>query len=388
MSDTSVHVYHSAMPGAPVLNGTAGSLIGVLDACLVNGWGTQTVDSIVIAGGIATVTRGAGHPFEVDSVAEIIGATVSGGVITGERRVLSANANTYTFDATGIPNQTATGTITHRIPPIGWGKAFSGTNLAAYRSADVTGTRFFLRVDDATAQQAYVRGYETMSGINTGTGLFPTVAQVPNINASWPKSWQSGTNPQDWFVIGNSKCFYLALGHYKESYPGAYSLVGFGDFARAGTNDVYNCFLHVGGTGGAAVPGNGGELDYTNQASQLYSAREYHGFGSSVVCQANYPMFRAFNAGIRSGDNNSGHIPFPNDSDGSVYLSPWSLTSSSTGVYRGQLPGFFGFPQRVTSSAFENRSRISGVVGYPGKRFITLNSYFGCFAFDVNGPWV
>lgn len=36
-ADTSVKYLHSAMPGAPVLSGTAGSLISVLDACLVNG---------------------------------------------------------------------------------------------------------------------------------------------------------------------------------------------------------------------------------------------------------------------------------------------------------------------------------------------------------------
>lgn len=36
-----VRVYRSTDAGAPVLSGTAGSLIAVLDACLVNGYGTQ-----------------------------------------------------------------------------------------------------------------------------------------------------------------------------------------------------------------------------------------------------------------------------------------------------------------------------------------------------------
>src|SRR5690348_12633571 len=35
-------VYSSSDTGAPVLTGQAGSLIAVLDACLVNGYGTQT----------------------------------------------------------------------------------------------------------------------------------------------------------------------------------------------------------------------------------------------------------------------------------------------------------------------------------------------------------
>ena len=39
---TSVKYFHSELPGAPVLSGTAGSRIAVLDACLVNGWGLLT----------------------------------------------------------------------------------------------------------------------------------------------------------------------------------------------------------------------------------------------------------------------------------------------------------------------------------------------------------
>src|SRR5690606_26703121 len=114
MSATSVKFYHSQMTGAPVLTGQAGKLIDVLDAVLVNGWGLATVDSVVIASGIATVTRASGHPFEAAGVALIADATVTGGSINGEQRVLSATATTYTFDATGIADQTATGTITHK----------------------------------------------------------------------------------------------------------------------------------------------------------------------------------------------------------------------------------------------------------------------------------
>ena len=36
MAYTGVKYFHSELPGAPVLSGTAGSLQAVLDACLVN----------------------------------------------------------------------------------------------------------------------------------------------------------------------------------------------------------------------------------------------------------------------------------------------------------------------------------------------------------------
>ena len=43
----------------------------------------------------------------------------------------------------------------------GWAKAFTGTNLAAYRSN--TGNRFYLRVDDTQTIFTRLRGYRAMT---------------------------------------------------------------------------------------------------------------------------------------------------------------------------------------------------------------------------------
>jgi hypothetical protein len=135
MADTSVKYFHGSMPGAPVLSGTAGALINVLDACLVNGFGVSAVASLVVAGEVATATISGGHSGEVGSVMTVAGATPSG--LNGEKKVLSVGGGntTLTFDATGIADQTATGSITIKVSGAGWVKAFSGTNLAAYRAA-------------------------------------------------------------------------------------------------------------------------------------------------------------------------------------------------------------------------------------------------------------
>ena len=61
----------------------------------------------------------------------IAGASPAG--LNGEQRVTSVTATQFTFAATES-DQTATGTITSKIAPIGgWQKAFSGTNKAAYQ---------------------------------------------------------------------------------------------------------------------------------------------------------------------------------------------------------------------------------------------------------------
>ena len=66
---TSVKYYASTMPGAPVLSGTAGALATLLDACLVDGFGLKTVDTLVVASGVATANISTGS------------AAVTGGVV-------------------------------------------------------------------------------------------------------------------------------------------------------------------------------------------------------------------------------------------------------------------------------------------------------------------
>jgi hypothetical protein len=388
-ADTSVHFFHSGLPGAPVLNNTPGSLIAVLDACLVNGFGAGVVDGVTISGGVATVTRGAGHSAEVGSVVLISGATVSGGSINGEQRVLTAANGVYTFDATGIPNQTATGTITQRLAPAGWAKAFSGTNLAAYRAPDVTGTRFYFRVDDTGTQDARVRGYEAMTDVNTGTGLFPSAAATAGSGLFWAKSLTGATSP--WIVVADGKTFYFCGNHMQDQGTRGYSSQGFGDCVRVGSADSFAAFL----TGGSSsrvgsLPGfTDGELDYTpiNQASFVF-ARSFHGIGGFVLGGTAFASPRASTGGaMRSGLNNVNFLPFPNPSDGGIYVSSISCYEASSSCLRGSLPGFFAFPQNIGDSVLPSLGYLTGVAGFPGKTFRTIPSQNGVYALDMSGPW-
>src|SRR5574337_1832659 len=208
-ADTTVVYFHSAMTGAPSLAGQAGTLIAVLDACLVNGFGAGTVDAVVISGGVATVTRSAGHSFEVGTVALISGATVSGGSINGRQRVLAVTSSTWTFDATGLADQSATGTITAKLAPAGWTKPFSGTNLAAYKG-DVTGTGCLLRVDDTGGTVGRVVGYESMTDVNTGSGPFPTSTQISG-GGSLGKSSTADATARPWMIFADDRTFYICV---------------------------------------------------------------------------------------------------------------------------------------------------------------------------------
>jgi hypothetical protein len=183
MPDTSVKYFHSGLTGAPVLSGTAGSLVAVLDACLVNGFAVSAVASLVVASNIATATISGGHSAEVGSVVLVSGATPSG--LNSEKKVLSVGAGntTLTFDAPGISDQTASGTISLKLAGAGWSKEFTGTNLAAYKSNNVAGTGCRLRVDDTAGKTARVVGYETMTASGSAPGSANDFAVLQNTGA-------------------------------------------------------------------------------------------------------------------------------------------------------------------------------------------------------------
>lgn len=390
--ENSVHFYHSGMTGAPVLSGQLGSMIGVLDACLVNGWGTATVDSVVIAGGVATVTRASGHPFEADMVAEFSGAVVTGGTFNGERKVIARLSTTqYTVDADGLPNQTAGGTISHKVSSAGWQKAFTGTNLAAYRSQDVTGNRFYLRVDDSNNYNARALGYEVMTDINTGTGMFPTTATISG-GWRWPRSNETsaGSSPRQWTLFANSKFFILAVNW--SSAEGANTngfCSAFGDLVRpAGSTDAYATMLHGSNSDSlyGTSPGTNSTEHINSGSAGSILPRPAFALGQPIAAFRSYAMLCNNTNGTYSGDTSTNHITFPNPADGGVFIGEFFCVDANY-TYRGKWPGFYGIPQRCGPLSFTNRQRLTSVASLPGRAVRILNTGYGAVAFDATGPW-
>lgn len=381
---TSVKLIHSGMAGAPSLANVAGDLVTVLNAALVDGFGSNTVDSIVIAGGVATVTRGAGHPFDVGAVALISGATTTSGTVNGERRVLAVTATTYTFDATGIGNQTATGTISHGVAPLGWGRPFAGSStLQVYRSADVTGTRLYLRVDDTGTTNGRVVGYETMGDDSSGTGPFPTAAQQSG-GLYWPKS-EGGARP--WMVVGDGRMFYV-WAQYNSLGSGASHLAAFGDPVSRKSPDPYGCLI-TGQSSNVVSSGAASTSDWSYSAASPQSAFFARGV-SGVGSAAPFARVAAHPRGaqnLHSGEASTNHLGFPNPADGSLYVVPITLQEPSPSCYRADAPGVYFLPHNIGVGVFAARDRINGVTGYAGRTFTAFPSYVGTTFFDTTGPW-
>ena len=190
-------------------------MIDVLDACLVNGFGSQTVSTLTAVGTTVTATFGSAHNFMQYQVIKIVGATQT--EYNGEFRILTVpNANSITFQLAAAPSvTTATGTINCSLPSLGWLKPFSGTGKAAYRSSNtLLASRPYLRVIDALdpaytatyAKYAKVGIVEDMTDIDTMLGV-----QAPYDSANPNKNWV-GTGSGASGVNGWARWYYAASG--------------------------------------------------------------------------------------------------------------------------------------------------------------------------------
>ncbi|MFC0349683.1 hypothetical protein [Undibacterium danionis] len=378
------------MANSPVLNGVAGSLIALLDAVLVNGFGLKSADSLVVSGGVATISVSTGHSAVVDSV--ILVANASPSDLNGEQRVTAVTGNTVSF-ATSVTNQTATGAITFKIAAAGWTKAFSGTNLAAYKSPDLTATGSYLRVDDTNPRFAKVVGYETMTDINTGSGAFPTTVQMAT-GLWWSKSQSADTVARPWFFIGDTKSFYTLRAAASANYPTSYEICFFGDIGTFKAGDAYHCTIH-GMTSdiSSSYASSDHLLNFSATSSTgIYMARSYSTLGSAIPIVKSCPTVTG-STGFYSGDGTTSGFSYPNPVDGGLFTAPIYISeSSSSYALRGTMRGLLGVPQRVPLGSFANGDMITAIAGLPNRRFKTFTigqqmTSTGLYVIDVTGPW-
>lgn len=361
------------MGSAPLMRGVAGDAITLLDACLVSGFNSRTATSVTVTSNVATVTFSGAFGWLVNQVVEIAGATPA--ALNGWKRVTAVSGNTLTFAAPGVSNQTATGTISCKTPGLGWQKVFTGTNVAVYRPTDVSGTRLFLRVDDSgtasDARRARARGFETMSDVNTGTGPFPTDAQISG-GLYWWKSNTADTTQRQWAMVGDPAGFFVSARAFGSGFPSEWS---FGDIASFQTADAYRCLIS--GEVSNSGPGNGhGVLNLAQAGS--YFPRASSQLGGSVQI------------GPFNGEQTIA-IEYPNQPNSGLIVRPSVVLESNTRM-RGTIRGF----QRSvhgpnTNGVFALGQVLSAADGYPGLAIcLDQSATSGAVlagVFDLVGPW-
>ncbi|WP_447940095.1 hypothetical protein [Pseudoxanthomonas mexicana] len=190
---TAFRVFSSTDAGAPALTGQAGSLANVLDAVLVDGYGTGP----------------------------------------------SAKA------------------------AAGWSRTYSATNKRVYRNEIVAGSGYYLRLDDTAAignaRHVFLRAFQLMTDIDTGTNLVPTTAQATN-GSLWQKSTTLDATARAWVIVANDKTFYPFFDCAGNGIANG-SPFGAGDLDSDTVGDQHNFFLS--GNGLAAYTGSTGDAHGT-----------------------------------------------------------------------------------------------------------------------------
>lgn len=282
VASTDIKFYAHTNNNAPQLQNAYGSMIDVLDACLVNGINIGTVSSLTASGTTVTALFSSAHNLMPYQVIKISGANQS--EFNGEHRILTVpNGQSVIFELESMPSvSNATGLIEASLPPLGWEKPFSSSNPSgggktAYRSKNLLlSSRPFLRVVDEPdpsysttyAKYAKVGMIENMTDIDTmlgvqapfdpvypdknwvGTGSGSTAingwarwyyARGEDARSDVKDSTSPGNGAREYILIGTDEYFYIIN---STGYSGNYGQVyGFGAYDSLEDGYAFNNFL-------------------------------------------------------------------------------------------------------------------------------------------------
>jgi hypothetical protein len=393
---TSVKHIHNGMRGAPQISGTVGAgVIPVLEALFITGWGATTAVSVSVASGTATATLTSGETFDRDSVVLIAGATP--GELNGEARVLTTSLTSITW-ATTAADGVATGTITIKYAPqTDWVKVYAGTNKAAYRSTHVQSAGHFLRVDDTGALVARVRGYEAMTDVDTGTGPFPTDAQISG--GGYIHKAISGVASAIRYKLFCDERFVficIAAASVANALHVAAPARGFGDpIVLAPGGDAWGTVLSAAGSS-SSIAGQGSLSSgmVSTAGGFCVGPRAVSALGGAVLMD---PKPFVGSVGVVSGGDSSSLGVLPSEVDGQVKTSKLFLKEQAASKPpRVVIPGVGYVPQGGAYGPLADGDTMDGAGDLAGRRLMAVadlgNNNFqttpqGVYLVDITGPW-
>lgn len=319
-----VTVYRSTDSSAPTLSGTVGSLVALLDACLVNGYGSKTA--------------------------------------------------------------------------AGWTKPFTATNGAVFRPG--SGVQHYFHIDDnspnatAAAREAQIRGSETASAFQTGTGFFPTTTQIALLSGlAIRKSASADGTARAWTVIADDRTCYLFV--LTTDGAGVYLAITFGEFySLLTTTDNFRSIVVGRATVNSALttidplPSMQTVASSSGTGSGHYLARTYTGLGTSLTFAKWGDAARSMGATTLASATST--LPVPEPVTGGIHVAPVHIndgTGSGVGQVRGRVRGFFQLCH--SQAGFTDQDTITGSGAYTGHTFlvIKLSGGSGAYCLDITGAW-
>lgn len=401
-------IFRSTDTNAPILTCAPGSFLALLNAVLVNGYGSVKATAVIHSDGTTVANNdtitidgvtytwktaltpaanevliGASAATNLSNLAAAISrygtentnygtgttqqtrvqvTTVTATDVTLTAFVGGSGGNSIALSTTAthvtVPANFSGGSGSNTIAALGWGSPFTGTNRAVYRSA--VGVRHYLDIDDsgpnstALGKNAFGRAYEVMTAVGTGTNPFPTTTQVATcVFAGKSTSLDSTRRP--WILIGDDRTFYFLYNASLTDPPNLTTnlwgdIVGFGEFLSVLSGDLYRSFFGFGNVTGSSV---GGSISLvTTSALSAASAvnivipRTYTGTGISTWAQGLGDSVSQQVGGTATGSGGVASFPYPNIVDGGLYANLISLWERGAGSGAAAVSGLANPPLR------------------------------------------
>lgn len=279
--------------------------------------------------------------------------------------------------------------LTNSTAGLGWSIAFTGTNKRAYRGG--SGLRHYLRVVDdgasdgmTSAQEGRIRGFESMTDVDTGTAPFPTPAQLAN-GLPVRKSATTDATARPWIIVGDDRTFYVMV--LTGDVSGKYFTWMFGEIFSVKANDLGRTAIvgrsgeNSGLEGGERLPtviplGSGG-----TGSGAHFLARRSNGEASVAFGKQGYDAASGF-----LGDFD-GLVAFPNPADGKILTAKVGVGTISPADRRGWMRGYYHFLHPRTSVA-DGDTFVQDGRTYLLVRNVGLGGAADhVFCFDITGPW-
>lgn len=376
VADTSVRHYLSSDTGAPVSDSAAGRNIGILDACLVDGYNSRTLASLAVSGGVATATTASPHGFSIVSgtgntgqVINISGATTQP-ALNGNWRIATIPSSTSFTFVTDTADVTELGTVTAKVAPLGWTKLYSGTNKAVYQING--GTDATLRVDDTNAVYSIVSAGEGATDIDTLTNKWTSATNW----YMFLKNHTSGNS--SWAIVGDSR-FVAVMDLNTAGYAHPFF---FGDLDET-----------------VLMPGFAYCSFFRGLSSSGYTNTAFTSMGDSITGSALMRSYTGTAGGVTpvsmyahgtAATWGSANMAYPAPSCGKLLYSAVDIWQSNSAGPFGYLPGVFS-PLHTGFSSTYHGTIFAGDGGEAGRdllawRLGTSASNAACLL-DLTGPW-
>lgn len=210
-----------AMADAPIVTGSSSTydIVNLLEKCLGIGFNSKSVSTLSRTSTIATATYDSPHGYVVNQIIDLSSvnetgwndrwqvATVPGGTSLTFAVPVELNASPtgspVTITAPAWKNPAWSGNV----------KFYTGTGKAAFKILDPAGSGYFLRVLDTFGTYAQLRGYSSMSNVDTGTGGF-----YDSNEQFLYRSNVANTTPRRWRVVADSRFVMVFMIWHDASY--------------------------------------------------------------------------------------------------------------------------------------------------------------------------